>query len=171
MKYLSVLLVLSLSLVACNKYENPFVDQEAQFEYKTERNKQLIKKVDTITSDYIRERYVTEDGDDIVFTFKQLKGFDNEVYDDEYTDIIRFEVPASATEFSYKGHTLLQAKVIYGAQGAWGGVSDRSVTEGIVSGKKIGDKTWEVMISVNVPTYEEGENNKNLYHTYRCEEE
>lgn len=171
MKYLSVLLVLSLSLVACNKFNNgPIFNAASYYDYKAEVGKKLVLQRDTISKDDIRERYIIEDGNNIVFTFRHIKD-DTNALDDEYVDVLRFEVEQGATEFSFDNNTLKNSTVVYNAWGAWSGVADVLVTDGFISGKKVDGKTWDVLISVAVPTYNEGSQMKNLYHAYRCEEE
>ncbi len=171
MKYLSALLVLSLSLVACNKFDpGPVFRSVSYYEYKAEVGKKLVLKIDTISKDRIYEHYVIEDGDKIVFTFQHRRD-DTNAYDDEYVDIIRFEVEQDATSFSFDDNTFKNSTVVYNAWGAWSGVTDVLVTDGFISGKKVGDKTWDVLISVAVPTYNESSQMKNLYHAYRCEEQ
>lgn len=171
MKYLSVLLVLSLSLVACNKFDdNHVLKSVSYYEYKAEVGKQLVLQRDTIAKDDIRERYVVEDGDNIVFTFRHISD-DTNAYDDEYVDVVRFEVEQGATSFSFDDNTFKNSTVVYYAWGAWTGVTDVLITDGFISGRKVDDKTWDVLISVAVPTYNESSQMKNLYHTYQCEEE
>lgn len=164
----AVLAIMGLSLVACNKINNSPLNQKISYEYKAEVDKKLVKKVDTISDQRIYERYVIEDGDKLVFTLSILKD-DPNAYDDEYADIVRFEVPKDATTFSYDDNTLINGTAVYNAWGAWGGVSDVLINDGHISGKKVGDKAWDVQVFVNVPKYNDATEMKNIEKTYRVE--
>lgn len=167
MKYIVMTMVAALSFVACKKDKSGGLDQQITFDFTATEGKQLVKQTDTITTGNIRVRYVIEDGDNMVFTFQRSQD-DPDAFDDEYTDIVRFEVPKGATKFEYQGDALQLAPAVYGAWGAWSGVPDRLITDGYIRGEQVEPNKWDVTIMVNVPEYEGADKVKTIFKSYTC---
>ena len=87
---------------------------------------------------------VIEPGDKIVFQFRYRKKDDPMIIDDEFTQLIQFEIDSKVSEFVISGIDLKKcnAVVAYLCFCPYGGF--HYATDGCIQGTKLNDQSWEI---------------------------
>lgn len=152
----TLILILSLFFfAACSSDSEEIIFEVVQgpkdgtgaFTFTYYKNSQL----DVVTNEYVNQYWANiQEGDQLVFEYRYDYYEDAMLVDDEYSETIRFEVDANATEFSYQTEELNANKATltrycychFALEGL-------DITpQGKISGKKIADNEWEVTMDV-----------------------
>ena len=106
--------------------------------------------VDTLSGS---NNYAIVEGEDIIFQYYHANEDCKSVVDDEFAEVVYFQLPDSITSFSYCDSALLNIYCIYDVQAFFGMNPYYNVTQGCISGEKIDSDTWKVHIdiTVNIP--------------------
>lgn len=92
-------------------------------------------------------------GDNLVFTYQYVYADRKNVFDDEYSEIIIFEVAKEENTFSVSNADLQDIKAMY-RQSCFCpseiGLPFYKIIEGEISGKEISKKKWEVELDITV---------------------
>ncbi|HEY5969013.1 MAG TPA: hypothetical protein VIU35_13635 [Chitinophagaceae bacterium] len=105
-------------------------------------------KIDTTTTD-MRLFFQIKPGNDLVFSYTHEGPACKSIADEEYSDKLVFQVPASSNSFLYENSQLADAmclfiKIAFWTNGAY------KVNSGFVKGTKKSATKWDVEINVDV---------------------
>lgn len=91
---------------------------------------------------------IIESGDKTVFQFRYRKKDDPMIIDDEFTQIIQFEIDSNINEFIISGDNLSKcnAVVAYFCNCPYSGF--HYATEGCIQGRKIDGLNWEIKLHI-----------------------
>tara|TARA_B100000809_G_scaffold222714_1_gene231880 strand:+ start:493 stop:843 length:351 start_codon:yes stop_codon:yes gene_type:complete len=107
-----------------------------------------------------------EEGPNLVFEYEYSAEEKANISDDEYSEFIRFEINPELTEFNYKNEELAEIKTVFSKSCfcGFGYELEKDVApKGIISGEKISNTEWKILI--DVVFY--GDENKNIISKFR----
>ncbi len=144
MKSYSMLLLLSFIIFSCSNNE---ISEDLYVYHFSEKSKLSI----TSSEDSYMKYGVIEKGENTVFTYRFDAEDNEEIADDEYGEIIQFEVDAGLKEFSYSNSKLSEiilvfTKVCY----CYFPMEDTKNVPalGTISGQKLSNNKWKIIINV-----------------------
>ncbi len=137
-----ILLLLTISILfSCNSDD---CDPEV-FRYRWEDLKEITVTTDTSSQ---TNQYQIGDGQNIVFTYTHDGRQCDDIFDDEWTEVIQFEVDKDVTDFEYVDSNIARAKCHYREIGAWTHGIPQEVKSGTIKGKKLNSSEWEISLSI-----------------------
>jgi hypothetical protein len=105
-------------------------------------------------TEYERTEYTVVDGDHILFEYTHTGAQRDDVFDDEWAEMITFVINKDATHFELTNEQIEGAKCFYREFGAWYAHNQYSIKDGIIKGRKIFGTKWEIYVSVQTtPLY------------------
>ena len=140
-------LLLLIGLIACNKEEDDGCDPEKSYHY-WYSDQDIEAELDTI---YPENWYIITPGDKRLFEYHYQSAQCDDIYDDEWGEILRFVVDPSVTHFEYVDEEILEAKCYYNQYGAWVGASAFPVTSGSIEGERMWNGDWMLTVDIVVP--------------------
>ncbi|WP_066225595.1 hypothetical protein [Formosa haliotis] len=146
MRKFYLLVVLSLLVFTCSNNDSDAEVDTYSYTYKEDSNLIIVSRDDT----YMKYGKV-ESGDYLVFEYMFDKFSDEEIADDGYTEIIKFEIDPERETFSYSGDELAEmdivlTKICY-CHFPKETDEDFPVT-GRLSGEKISDTEWHITFNL-----------------------
>jgi hypothetical protein len=105
-------------------------------------------KIDTTTTD-MRLFFQIKPGNDLVFSYTHEGPACKSIADEEYSDKLVFQVPATSNSFLYENSQLTDAMCLFIKIAFWTNGAYR-VNSGFVKGTKISSAKWDVEINVDV---------------------
>ena len=105
-------------------------------------------KIDTTTVD-MRLFFQIKPGNDLVFSYTHEGPACKSIADEEYSDKLVFQVPATSNSFLYENNQLTDARCLFIKIAFWTNGAYK-VNSGFVKGTKISDTEWDVEINVDV---------------------
>jgi hypothetical protein len=158
-------LTLALGMIAFTGCRKKTTDVEPQLQ--EEKGQQMFvyksgMRIDTINTNNGTQLRVIGGGNQDVFLYSNMLGFDNEISDDEYTTCIWFPVDSGLTSFSYTDAQLKGRRCHYIGNGAWGGYGFTSLDKGTISGIKQTDSSWNITINITLPRKDEHTGKTNI---------
>lgn len=151
MKRLTVILIgLSLLLLSC-KEENPgnafCPDGECTYTLFNESGINLVNSPDAGV------QATVVPGDFRVFQYEYHYNDNPGIADDEFNDILLFQLDPDLTEFTLTGKSELEsASVVFKRLCYCFAVQFYNATDGTITGKKISDGVWRISINVEIET-------------------
>ncbi len=118
------------------------------YSYTFQENAQLVIASSNEGS-YMKRGTVVE-GNNVVFTYEYQAENEIDIADDEYSEIIQFEIEPNLEEFSYSDGELIAINAVY-TERCFCYFSDETKNtspSGSISGKKISETQWEITIDV-----------------------
>jgi hypothetical protein len=143
MKDLISLLVLTSGIISCGINDSN-CDPEIIHSDLTQNKEILV----AYNSEFERNEYNVIDAGNRLFEYTHTKAQCNDIMDDEWGEILTFEIPEDINEFDYTDENILQTKCFYRQFGAWVRHNQYEVKNGRISGVKMSDEEWEVSVSV-----------------------
>jgi len=153
MKRTILLLTVLLILLSCDEKESNL----DTYSYTFTENSELI--ITTIEESYMRFGSV-EEGQNLVFKYRFKAHDEVQIADDEYAETIQFEIDPQLENFNYLNQELMNSNLVFAKHCFCFFPFDelKNVDPiGIISGKKISNKEWN--ISINVTFYGDEERN------------
>jgi hypothetical protein len=89
------------------------------------------------------------EGSNMVFEYQHLAAQCDDVFDDEWGEILYFAIDTNATEFQNTDEQLAEIQCIYNLEGAWVGARER-VKLGSIAGEKLSEKLWRISIDLTL---------------------
>lgn len=147
MMYLKIsLFATGLSILFLSCYKDCLPDQHS-FSFTDNSELSLIPTDSTINFNY---QVNTIDGEHLVFTYQFDRAQCENTFDDEYSELLQFEIDKDADVFSFQDSTLEEAKLIFIRSGAW--IFDNALVEsGMISGQKKANNKWEIDVDIQLP--------------------
>jgi hypothetical protein len=141
-KEILILTIVSLMIFRCNKNNcNPEITIPTWYE-----GKEIVVTYDSI---YQRNEYNIEDGVNILFEYNHAGQQCDDVYDDEWGEILTFEIDKKIIDFEFVDSNIITTKCFYQEYGAWVRHNRYQIKDGIIKGKKISEDKWEITVSVS----------------------
>jgi len=140
-------------------------EAEETYSYTFEEDAQLVIEP-PYEGSYMKYSKVVP-GSALVFTYKKETEGEKKVADDEFTEIIRFEIEPTLSEFSYSDNELSDLKAVYSISCfcSFDDPLKNTLPQGTISGKKISETQWDISIDVTFYT----DDQKNITNTFRLE--
>ena len=98
-------------------------------------------------SEYNNEATIVA-GDKIVFKYRYSKDDDPMIMDDEYSEVITFEVDTTITDFIISGENLSRANAVYGNLCYCFNGGYFLISNGCIKGTKLNDLEWQIDINI-----------------------
>lgn len=95
---------------------------------------------------------VIEPGKFIVFQYRFNNNDDPLIADDEYTEILQFEIDPELERFTISGNSLKQSRAVYGEFCFCLDSGFLWITDGCIKGKKINSTRWQIEINISAKT-------------------
>ncbi|MEM9685889.1 MAG: hypothetical protein AAF934_03095 [Bacteroidota bacterium] len=117
--------------------------------------------------------YTVENGDNLVFEYNYTGAQCDNIADDEWGELLTFEIDKDATEFEFTDDAILETKCFYQHYGAWIASRQYEIKDGTILGNKIDNTTWQVTADVTViamPFGEESPRKIAFQKTFRIDE-
>ena len=152
-----ILVFTSLILVSCSEENNEY------YSYNFVENSTL--NIETYDESYMKYGNI-EEGTNLVFEYEYSAEEKANISDDEYSEFIRFEINPQLTEFNYKNEELAEIKTVFSKSCFCGfeyDVEKDVAPSGTISGERISDTEWKILI--DVVFY--GDENKNFISRFR----
>jgi hypothetical protein len=111
-------------------------------------NDKKIEKAITLDGRLV---YGTKNGHQTVFRYTRTAEQCDDIYDDEYGEVLTFEVAldSSVTNFEFREDELLDLKCYYFEFGAWVNSGTHYVVrQGVIKGQQTGEDEWYIECSV-----------------------
>ena len=157
-----VLIVVLVFFASCSESdENTDLYAHRFFKNKTVN---IISNNDT----YIKYGEVKE-GNNLVFEYQYSTEGGVNVIDDEYSEFIHFEIEENVNEFKFTDEELQKAKLVMSKRCYCAFENDPNkdvLPTGTISGKKISETTWDIIIDVTFY----GNENRNIIHKFKFKE-
>ncbi|MEO9894429.1 hypothetical protein [Aurantibacter sp.] len=160
MKSTFALLLLSSLVFSCSKTSDEI------YTYTFQENAQLIIE-ENYDGSYMKYSSVV-DGNNLVFTYEFQAEDEKDIADDEYSEVIRFEIQPDLNEFEYSTTDLEAIKAVYSENCFcfFGDDNKNTSPKGTIKGKKISDTEWD--ITIDVVFY--SDDAKNISNIFRLQE-
>jgi len=156
----SILIILICTLVfSCTK------KSEETYSYTFQENAQLTIEP-YYEGSYMKNGTVTQ-GNNLVFTYRYEAEDEINVADDEYSEVIQFEIEPTSNEFDYSDNELVGIKAVY-TESCFCDFTDETKNtspQGNIRGKKISETEWDISIDVTFYT----DDQKNISTIFRLE--
>lgn len=146
MKFNIIYLTITLGLLSFSCREGgikPTNCRDGKCAYTFEEGKKLVLDSSGVDAIFVE----VQEGNDLVFTYSYTKNDRPNIADDEYSETIRFQVPAGADSFRYEDAELNEMPMYLQAICFCPQEISRPL-RGSVSGKKRDDKMWEIEMDV-----------------------
>ena len=124
-------------------------DQITPQEFFTIRQNAAITKEIISSESGEHEDFRVVDGENLVFSYQKNDIDDPDLIDDETTNIIRFEIATDQNSFSFSDNELSQLSAYYDKV-SFVFIPTTAITQGTISGVKIDDSNWDIMINVTI---------------------
>jgi len=154
----SIFIILICMLVfSCTK------KSEETYSYTFQENAQLTIEP-YYEGSYMKSGKVTQ-GNNLVFTYEYEAEDEINIADDEYAEVIQFEIEPTLTAFSYSDNELDEIKAVYSEYCFCAFFDEEKNTspQGTISGKKISETQWDIAIDVTFYA----DDQKNISNTFR----
>ncbi|MRI01663.1 hypothetical protein GH721_14055 [Kriegella sp. EG-1] len=140
-KIITLMAVLGLTFSCSKKTKDTY-------SYTFQENAELT--ILPINEDSYMKNSTIENGNNIVFTYEYIADDAEIIADDEYSEIIRFEIEPGLTEFNYTDEELSAISTVYSEYCfcAFFDESKNTSPKGSISGKKISETQWDITIDV-----------------------
>ena len=107
-----------------------------------------------ISSDSLIWNYNVADGDQLVFSLNHADKECSNIADDEFGEIITFQVDPGAESFEFTDEELLAQNCFYHQYGAWVSGRRYPISKGKIYGEKRSDRKWNITIDVETIPFE-----------------
>ena len=155
MKNIILYLFIVIFIVSCNNnddttvidYEDFFPEEipdNDQYQLKFYKNSEVES---TTNGSYTNAQIVS--GNNLVFEYKYVFEDDPILSDDEYTEIILFEVNPDVNEFFISDEELLNANSMLGTICFCAPSGFFNISDGWIKGKKLNENEWQIDLSVS----------------------
>jgi len=151
MKNIAILLILSIFLISCSKDDDDNPGNLEEVNYIVYPNSSLVLN-ETENGTFID----VEAGNKLVFEYRYSTEGRPEIADDEFTEVVYFELEPNTENFSINEENFEVTKTFLGKFCFCGRTGYFQVTSGEINGEKIGDLQWNV--SLDVEAFVEAEN-------------
>ncbi|NVJ47190.1 MAG: hypothetical protein HWE07_08670 [Cytophagia bacterium] len=141
MKKLFALLILSFFIFSCEEDANPESIQRYFY------GNSEVSPADENTGLYVN----WNDGSRTVFRFVKVHPEEENIADDELTEVFWIEIPAEVTEFSANLNTDSDVETYY-TRSCFCGFEAFEFTELVVSGNKLDNGTWDISFKMTAKT-------------------
>jgi len=144
-KPILIILILVITL-SCSK------ESEDNYSYTFQENAQLVIEP-YFEGSYMKGSTIVN-GSNLVFSYVFEAAEEENIADDEYSEIIRFEIEPGLTEFSYSNSELNEINAVY-SESCFCDFSNElknTLPKGTISGTKISETKWDIMIDVTFYT-------------------
>lgn len=140
MKKLVYLFLFSASLISCSKSDDGNDDHRDYIIYPNAS----LNIIETENSKFIE----VEEGNNLVFEYKFSTEGAPEIADDEFTEIVYFELNANTEDFSFNENDFEGINAYLGRFCFCGNTGFFKITSGTMNGEKTGNNQWRVSINV-----------------------
>ena len=150
-------------LFSCSQQEE---SSEGSYCYNFQENAQLTIEP-FYEESYMKNGIVTQ-GNNLVFTYEYEAEDELNIADDEYSEVIQFEIEPAVTEFVYSDNELDTINAVY-TESCFCDFTDESKNtspQGTISGKKISETEWDITIDVTFYT----DDQKSISNMFRLKE-
>ena len=141
--FLIGLLILT-GLSSCNKNDDENCHPET-VDANWTLGKEIIIDYNT---EYQRNDYSIINGENILFAYNHSGAQCDNIYDDEWGECLTFIINKETTNFELTNEDIMGIKCFYQEYGAWVRHNQYQIKDGIIKGKKISEKEWEIIVSV-----------------------
>lgn len=142
MKKLAILILISLFLISCSSSDDD-VENPENTDYIVYQNASLVIN-ETENGTFME----VEDGDKLVFEYKYSTEGQPEIADDEFTEVVYFELDHNTGDFTLDESDFEATRTYLGRFCFCGNTGFFPVTSGIIEGEKTGDLRWNVTLDV-----------------------
>jgi len=143
MKNTAIIFIISIFLISCSKSDDDTPGNPEDANYIVYPNSSLVIN-DTENGTFIE----VESGNKLVFEYRYSTEGDPEIVDDEFTEVIYFELDGNTEDFSLNEENFSATKTYLGKFCFCGRTGYFPVTSGAISGEKTGDLQWRVSLDV-----------------------
>lgn len=150
-------ILIFLCMLSCTK------KSKETYSYTFQENSQL--RIEPIFEGSYMKNGTVINGNNLVFSYEYVADDAENIADDEYSEIIRFEIDPALTEFSYSDNELDEINAVYSEYCFCHFVDESKNTspQGTISGKKISNTQWQISIDVTFYTNDQ----KNISNMFR----
>jgi len=154
-----LIILIFICIFSCTKKSNE------TYSYTFQENAQLI--IEPLFEESYMKNGKVINGNNLVFTYEYVADDVENIADDEYSEIIRFEIEPALTEFSYSDNELDEIKAVYSEYCFCYFVDENKNTspQGTISGKKISETQWDITIDMTFYANDQ----KNISNTFSLE--
>ena len=142
MKISNLLVLLTLGIISCKDNSNCSPE--------ISRSTWSINK--TILIEYNSEnqqnRYSILEGDNRLFEYNHSAAQCENIYDDEWGEVLTFAIPNEITDFKYEDDNILETRCFYTQYGAWVRQNHYEIKNGMIKGEKKSENEWIITVSV-----------------------
>lgn len=138
--YFTSFIFLSL-LFSCDTSDDSITDAITKYTYTT--NSQIVtEEIDDLTFAKI------EEGDNLVFKYLFTRSQDDDISDDEYSEVIIFQIDANAEEFDFTNDELASVFTYFDQYCFCPYYGSIQIIDGNISGVKVDSQNWDITIDV-----------------------
>lgn len=101
-------------------------------------------------NNYDHHQYEIIDGDLLLFEFLHSNHECEDVFDDEYAEVLRFAIEPGLNEFQFADSAMISAKAHYYEIGAWVTGQRHQLVKGSIHGTELTHGNWQVEAVVTV---------------------
>lgn len=145
MKNTYLILFLSLFVLSCNINDDNNNCHPETTLTTSESEKEITFE---FNEDAQRNHYQVVNGNKLVFHFNHVAAQCDDIIDDEWGEILIFQIEDNIQEFEFIDDEILSTNCFYYQYGAWVSGHQQNVQKGLIKGVKTSDNTWEVIIDI-----------------------
>jgi len=99
-------------------------------------------------TEYERNEYSIVEGENLLFEYNHRGAQCDNIFDDEWGEILAFNVEEGITEFEFVDEEILEINCFYREYGAWVSGIRHQVKNGVIRGKLLFGGNWAITVSV-----------------------
>ncbi|MDR5591542.1 hypothetical protein [Christiangramia sp. SM2212] len=141
MKKFAILFCISLLTYSCSKSDDGDGNTDADFI--VHRNSTL-----SIIENNNAANVMVENGENLVFEYRFSTEGEPQIADDEYTEIVYFELDANTEDFNLNSNDFEAANAYVGRFCFCGNTGFFPISNGEIIGEKVGSRDWKVSLAV-----------------------
>ncbi len=143
--FLQLLIIIAL-FTSCSNEETDDCDVE-NYQYNWSTEKSIAKDYNT---EIERFDFTVTVGTNNVFEYNHSGAQCDYILDDEWGELLSFEINKDLTIFEYKDDEILQTNCFYQEYGAWVSHIQSAISKGVIKGEKSGNNTWKISGTITV---------------------
>jgi len=148
MKKINIITLCALYIIvtSCDRLHADLDCKEAVYSTSFEENKEIIEIVGIMYPYY----YVSS-GSFLVFNYTYEREQCDLIRDDEYYEILNFQINAKLSSFSFKNKEIGETRAFFYRDGAWESGERYKIDNGTLSGQKLSENEWKITVKFFVP--------------------
>jgi len=146
MKNLILTLLLVSGIVSCNSDDSTNCNPEI-ITTNWSKNKAILVEYN---ADSQRNKYSITEGENDVFEYTLIGAECPDIYDDEWGEILTFEISEEANNFEYSDEGITHTKCFFRQFGAWVN-RQYEIKNGMIKGEKLSEDEWKITVSIITP--------------------